>query len=93
MAFESGVVPEDWRSAVIIPLYKDKGERTEYRNYRDITLLNVFGKIHVGILVGRVRRVTEGLNDDEQRGFTLRRRCVDKIFTPKQMSEKAREKK
>ena len=27
MAFESGVVPEDWRSAVIVPLYKGKGER------------------------------------------------------------------
>ena len=23
MAFESGVVAEDWRSAVIVPLYKD----------------------------------------------------------------------
>ena len=27
MAFESGVVSEDWRSAVIVPLYKSKGER------------------------------------------------------------------
>ena len=33
MAFESGVVLEDWRSAVIIPLYKRKGERTECSNY------------------------------------------------------------
>ena len=33
MAFESGVVSEDWRSAVIIPLYKGKGERTECSNY------------------------------------------------------------
>ena len=24
MAFESGVLPEDWRSAVIVPLYKGK---------------------------------------------------------------------
>ena len=26
MAFETGVVPEDWRSAVIVPLYKSKEE-------------------------------------------------------------------
>ena len=32
MAFESGVVPEDWRSAVIVPLHKGKGEGTEYKN-------------------------------------------------------------
>ena len=28
MGFESGGVLEDWSSAVIIPLYKGKGERT-----------------------------------------------------------------
>ena len=33
MAFESSVVPEDWRSAVIVPLYKAKGKRTECKNY------------------------------------------------------------
>ena len=27
MAFESCVVPGDWRSAVIVPLYKGKGKR------------------------------------------------------------------
>ena len=40
MAFESSVVPEDWRPAVIVPLYKDKGEKNEWRNYRGISLLN-----------------------------------------------------
>ena len=29
MAFESGVVPEGWRSAVIVPLCNGKVERTE----------------------------------------------------------------
>ena len=33
MAFESGVVPEDWRSALIVPLYNCKGKRTKYKNY------------------------------------------------------------
>ena len=39
MAFESGVMPEDWRSALIVLLYKSKGERTESKNYRVISLL------------------------------------------------------
>ena len=51
MAYESGFVPEDWRYAVIVPLYKGKGERTECKNYRGISLLNV--KIYAGILVDR----------------------------------------
>ena len=33
MAFENGVFLEDWRSTAIVPLYKDKGEKTECRNY------------------------------------------------------------
>ena len=48
LAFENGVVLEDWRSAMIIPLYKGKGERTECSNYRGISLLNVVGKIYAG---------------------------------------------
>ena len=42
-------------------------------------MLSVGGKIHAGILVDRVRRVTEGLIDDEQGGFRAERGCVDKI--------------
>ena len=49
IAFESGVVPGDWRSAVIVGRYNGKGERTECKNYRGIILLSVVGKIHVGI--------------------------------------------
>ena len=33
MVLESGVVPEDWRSSVIVPLYRDKGERAECKKY------------------------------------------------------------
>ena len=47
MAFESGVVPEDWGSAVIVPLYKDKEERSECKNYKGINLLSMVGKIYM----------------------------------------------
>ena len=77
-------------SAVIVPLYKDKGERTECSNYRGSRLLNVVGKIYVGILVERVRRVTEGLIDDVQGGFRAERGHVDQFFTIKHISEKVR---
>ena len=58
-------VPEDWRSAVIVLLYKGKRERDECKNYRGISLLSVIGKIYAGILVERVCRVAGGLIDDE----------------------------
>ena len=56
---------KDWRSTVIVPLYKGKGERIEYSNYIGIRFLSVFGQIYAGILIDRVRKVTEGLNDNK----------------------------
>ena len=89
MAFESDVVPEDLRSAVIVPLHKGKGEMIKCKNYRGISLLSVVGKIYADILVDRVRSVTGGLIDDEQGGFRAGRGYVDQIFTLIQIDEKA----
>ena len=89
MAFESGVVPEGWRYAVIILLYKGKGEGTECKNYKGLSLLSVAGKIYAGVIVDKVRRVIEGLTDDEQGGFRAGRECLVQIFTIKQIGEKA----
>ena len=44
MAFESGFVPGEWRSAVIVPVYKGKGERSKFKSYRGHSLLSVDGK-------------------------------------------------
>ena len=64
MTFEIGVVPEEWRSAMIISLYKGKEEGTHCKNCRSISVLYVFGKLHRWVLVGIVRGVTEGLIDN-----------------------------
>ena len=46
MAFKSGEVPNDCRTAAIVLLLKGKGERIECKNYRSIGLLSVAGKIY-----------------------------------------------
>ena len=58
MVFENDVVPEDLRSAVIVPLHKGKGEMIKCKNYRSISLLSVVGKMYADILVDRVHSVT-----------------------------------
>ena len=50
-AFESGLVPEYWRFAVTVSVYKGKVETTECKNYRGI---NAVGKIYSGILAVRI---------------------------------------
>ena len=43
MVLESGEIPEAWTTGVIIPIFKEKGERSDPNNYRDITLCD--GKV------------------------------------------------
>ena len=53
-------MPDDWRSAMTVPLYKGKNLRTKCRNYRGISLLSLVGKIYAGVYIDRARRVTGG---------------------------------
>ena len=84
MSFESGVVPEGWRSAVIVPLYSGKEEMTECKHYRGISMLSVVRKIHARI----VHRVSEGLFEDGQGVFRLGKGCVNQFFILKQKGGK-----
>ncbi len=43
-AWKKGEVPDDWKKAIIVPLYNGKGSRNECSIYRGISLLNVPGK-------------------------------------------------
>ncbi|MEL7520935.1 MAG: reverse transcriptase family protein, partial [Cyanobacteria bacterium J06553_1] len=83
-----GVVPKDWQKAIIVPLYKGKGDRGECKNYRGISLLSIPGKVYGRILIERVRGMTEGMLGEEQCGFRMGRGCVDQVFSLKQLSEK-----
>ena len=89
MAFGSDDIPEDLKSAVIVPLHKGKGKMIKCKNYRGIRLLSGVSKIYADILVDRVRSVTRGLIYDEQGGFRVGRGYVDQIFTLIQIDEKA----
>ena len=42
--FEGSDPPNDWRQALLIPLFKNKGSALEADNYRGISVLSVPGK-------------------------------------------------
>ena len=52
--WEKGTLPQDLRDAVIVSLYKNKGEKSDYSNYRGITQLSIAGKILARILLNRL---------------------------------------
>ena len=48
--WEEQTLPQDFKDAVLIPIYKNKGDRRDCGNYRGISLLSVAGKILAKIL-------------------------------------------
>ena len=55
-AWEVSSVPQAWKDASIVTIYK-KGDRTEYGNYRGISLISTEGKIFARILLNRLSSI------------------------------------
>ena len=70
-------VPNDWMRAIIVPIYKGKGDMSDCKNYRGINLLGIPGKVYRRILIEKVGSLTEGLVGEEQCEFGSGRGCVD----------------
>ena len=87
-AWEVGSVPQAWKDASIVTIYK-KGDRTDCGNYRGISLLSIAGKIFARILLNRLStHITPEVVPETQCGFRGNRSIVDMIFCLRQLQEK-----
>ena len=83
-----GCIPEDWKSSVILPIYKGRGDPMECGSYRGIELLEHAMRVVEGIFGHRVwQRI--GVND-MQFGFVRGKGDTDAIFAERRMQEKFR---
>ena len=69
MCFVTNIILVDWMSACVVPMYKDKGNIYERVSFRDISMLNLVGKVYGRVLIKRIREVTEYFICWEQCGF------------------------
>ena len=83
-----GKVPQQWKNAVITVLHK-KGDKTECRNYRDISLVPHARKILLKVVAGRRGDYCEpkGLLPEEQCGFRPDRSTTDMMFVVRRLHE------
>ncbi|BHF80036.1 hypothetical protein SprV_0702316500 [Sparganum proliferum] len=90
--WRQGEVPQDFRDATIVHLYKRKGNRQLCDNYRGISLLNIAEKIFARILLNRLNHhLEQGLLPESQCGFRRHRGTTDMIFAVRQLQEKCQE--
>ena len=75
-----------WKKAIIVPIHK-KGDSRDCKNYRDISLLPMVGKVFMKIIQSRLSRYREQTSRKEQAGFRQNRGCCDHIFTLRQLLE------
>ena len=86
-------IPQEFKDASIIYLYKRKGNPQVCDNHRGISLLSIAGKILAKILLNRlnVHLDQTGLIPESQCGFRKDRGTIDMIFTARQLQEKCQE--
>lgn len=72
-------IPDSWKAAAITLIHKERSDRTDVRNYRLISLLNIDYKIYANILANRLKEyLTEYINED-QVGFLPCRHLKDNL--------------
>ena len=90
--WEEGEVPQEFKDADIIHLYKNKGDIKDCNNHRGISLLCIAGKIFARLLLNRLFKhiVAVGIIPESQCGFYPGRGTTDMNFALRQVMEKCR---
>ena len=89
--WEEGGMPQDFKDAKIVTLYKNKGDRSDCNNHRGISLLSVVGKLYARVVLKRLQILAEDVYPESQCGFRRDRSTIDMIFTLSILKEKCRE--
>jgi hypothetical protein len=74
-----GVLPQDWKDSIIVPIYKN-GEKTEGKNYRPISITSVIVRIFERVLDGRYLNLVKDKINNMQAGFRKHHTCYDHLY-------------
>ena len=84
-------IPQEFKDATIIYLFKRKGDTQVCDKHRGTSLLSIAGKILARVLPNRLNEEHSGLLPESQCGFRKDRGTIDMIFTARQLQEKCQE--
>ena len=84
-------IPGDWRRGIILPFWKNKGNKEVCSNHRGITLLSTPGQLFAMIVFERIRPTFHNHCRSEQAGFTAGRSTTIPFFAIRQIIETSKE--
>ena len=73
-------VPQGWKNAFIVSIYKGKGDDSDPSNYRPISLLSTFYKIFAALIQKRLALAHDAQLRPTQYGFRSSRSTKDPLF-------------
>ena len=80
-SLDQGTVPQDWKEANVVPLFK-KGDRCRAENYRPISLTSLSCKLLEHVVHSNIMSHFDDFEvlDDAQHGFRKKRSCVSQLI-------------
>ena len=80
--FNTGIIPEYWLLGNIKPIYKNKGDKQDPKNYRPITILSCMEKLFTALLNNRLNKFSDDFRiiKENQAGFRKHNSTADNIF-------------
>jgi hypothetical protein len=89
-AWTSETLPKSWTKGVLCPVYK-KGDKLDYKNYREICLLKVTYKVFANISYDRLLSHAYTAVQHYQAGFQSGKSTTDQQFALRQILKKCNE--
>ena len=84
--WEKETLPQAFKDASIVHIYKRKGNKRTCDNHRGISLLSIAGKILARVLLNRLpKHLEQDHLPESQCGFQTGRRTIDMIFAARQL--------
>ena len=81
-SIQEGKVPNDWKNAEVVAIYKNKGARTKPNNYRPVSLTCILCKVLESIVRDSIVSYFKdcSLYSDSQHGFRHKRSCISQLI-------------
>lgn len=82
LSLTTGSIPTDWKKALVTPIYKNKGDKSDPANYRPISLTSVVCKVLESFIrEGIIEHLTNtNLLSKEQHGFLPGKSCATNLI-------------